>query len=151
MIYRDKAVYDSTPPCSKRVDVWIFVYVCIDVCLLSTGSNVCVCEWPRCTACLVFTDYFLQKSPIISGSFAERALQLKASYASSPLVTRSTSKNLANSQIIGLFCKRALLKRRYSAMHLRHLLPAPPEKTSQIVQKKNSNGQFATEFHSVYI
>jgi len=33
----------------------------------------------RCIACLIILVHFLQKSPIISGSFAERDLQLEAS------------------------------------------------------------------------
>jgi len=47
--------------------------------------------WQRCVRCLVFIDHFPPKSPIISGSFAKRDLQFKASYASSPPCTRASS------------------------------------------------------------
>ena len=40
--------------------------------------------WQRPTGCLISVDYFPQRSPTISGFFAENDLQLKASYGSVP-------------------------------------------------------------------
>ena len=38
--------------------------------------------------CLIFAGDFTEKSPVISGSFAKRDLQLEAFYASSPTCTQ---------------------------------------------------------------
>jgi len=65
-------------------------------------------EWQRPIECLIFISYFLQNSPVISGSFAKRNLQLKVSYASLPLCTlpldlftpRKTSKPSKNKWFI---------------------------------------------------
>jgi len=47
-------------------------------------------RWCRCIGCLIFISLFLQKSPLIGGSFAKRDLQLKASYVCSPPCTQHT-------------------------------------------------------------
>jgi len=61
------------------------VAVCCSACYQGK-PNTCVpfacVAW--CTGCRIFIGHFPQKNPIISGSFSERDLQLKASHASSP-------------------------------------------------------------------
>jgi len=68
--------------------------------LCTTG--IFATEWRRLIGCLILIGHFPGKNPILSGFFAENDLQLKASYGFSP-------------QIIGLFCRRVLHKRLYSA------------------------------------
>ena len=51
---------------------------------LRSTVNVEHSGWRRCIGCLVFFGHFPQTNSIIFGSFVERDLQLKASYASSP-------------------------------------------------------------------
>jgi len=44
----------------------------------------CATGWRTPTGCLILISHFLQKSPIISGSFAKNDQQLEVSYRSSP-------------------------------------------------------------------
>ena len=82
--------YESSPPCYKGTfNCNKVTFVCNKVtfvflsCLKQKTSAVSCFSitigWRRPVSCLIFVGHFLQNSPIIDGSCAERDLQQKAS------------------------------------------------------------------------
>jgi len=77
----------SIPPYHKRATNYralLRKMTCEDKSRRSSLLQHAVTGWQRCIKYLIFISNFPQKSPIISGSFVGRDLQLKASGATSP-------------------------------------------------------------------
>jgi len=93
-----KASYDSTPPCTHnlwkrplRNSIHLRNSLYCESQYFEGGleflKSQFATEWHRVIGCLILIGHFPQKSPIISGSFADNDPQLKASYGSSPPCT----------------------------------------------------------------
>jgi len=101
------------------------------VCLLRTKRYYIIAQtydmelyttrWRRLIGCFIFIGQFPPKSPIISGSFAERDQQLRAFYASSPPCTSSIYVHIhvyiyiytyipSRSHLIPVLCVRARVR-----------------------------------------
>jgi len=85
---------DMTRPYSCHASFTVDMRVCgaIINTKISPHEYTCDTGWRRLIGCLIFTAHFPQKSHIISGSFAENDLRLRASGESSPpCMTRAYS------------------------------------------------------------
>ena len=58
-------------------------FLCLSKCVLLVSLSFIATGWRRPIGSIIFIGHFLQKSPILLGSFAKNDLQLKASYGSS--------------------------------------------------------------------
>jgi len=75
---------------------YTFVYTPISIYIYIHGSRKgkgsCKYSVAKSYRCLIFTGQFQQYQPTISGSFAHRDMQCKASYASSPFLKQSDDR-----------------------------------------------------------
>ena len=80
---------------------------CRDTRQASTNACSCPTGWRRPTGCLILTGHFQQKISLITESFAERDLQPKASYASSPICIPNVWSDILRQYVICLQKKKS--------------------------------------------
>jgi len=102
--------FPSTHPPAPPVKSHPFI-MCKCTAAQSTG-------WQKCIGCLVLMSNFPHTSPTINGSFAERDLQLKASYASSPPCSLMLITTTHLSESKGLVAADVGKKQQQGDMHV---------------------------------
>jgi len=101
ILYVSKPQNLNSKPCfsavirNAKMQSFDIVRVCAHIHIINK-NDLCIFDdmytgWQRPIGCLIFICHFPQKSPVVSGSFAENNLQLKASYGSLPLCAHSMS------------------------------------------------------------
>jgi len=84
-VYTYIYIFLSTPTCIRiRTHTYIYTHICLSTPSFHLLNQRRSTGWRRPTGCLNCICFPPQKSPIISGSFAENDLQLEASYGSWP-------------------------------------------------------------------